>query len=152
MSAPKDSMHEIHEITAHTLNSTKSTSDIELQFESGQSYIFCLTNLGTEKQHVYFDFPLVNAEATGSKFQIDEGVRALEALGQEIDQASQTVRESIEKTTIFDATYDDMETSLYGSLFIKALVLIVVCAMQCCLFMRMLGKKTIEYKRVAMPI
>ena len=88
----------------------------------------------------------------GTSGEINEGVSAIEYLGEEIERTAQTVKESIEKTSIFDHVYDDMETYLYASFFIKAFVLLVVCSLQCWLFMKLMGKKVLEYKRVSIPI
>jgi hypothetical protein len=139
-------------VATRDLNSTKTSTTIELEFQRLTTYTLCMKNEGSQKQHAFFEFPLRYSDTIGSGTQLNEGVSALQFLSQEIDQTAQVVRESIEKTTVFDATYDDMETNLYASLFIKVMVLIIVCSMQCWLFMRMLGKKTIEYKRVDIPI
>jgi hypothetical protein len=111
-----------------------------------------LYNEGSVKQHVFLEFPSQVAHSTGSSNEINEGVSAMEYLGEEIERIAQTIKESIEKTSIFDQTYDEMESYLYASFFIKALVLLLVCSLQCWLFMRLMGKKVLEYKRVSIPI
>lgn len=134
------------------MNSVKNSTTVEVEFERQTTYTLCMKNDGVLRQHVFFEFPMQNPDATASGHQLTEGVSTLQYLSQEIDQAAQVVKGSIEKMTIFDGAYDEMETNLYASFFIKALVLIIVCTMQCWLFMRMLGKKTIEYKRVSIAI
>lgn len=139
-------------VTTRDMNSTKATATIEIEFERETTYTVCIKNDGPLRQHLFFEFPRQSLGTIGSGNQLTEGVSSLQYLSQEIDQAAEVVKGSIEKMTIFDGAYDEMETNLYASFFIKALVLIIVCTMQCWLFMRMLGKKTIEYKRVSIAI
>ena len=139
-------------IASRTLNSSKSDATLSTTFKKEHLYMLCLFNEGTSKQHVFLEFPQQAANATGTSGEINEGVSAIEYLGEEIERTAQTVKESIEKTSIFDHVYDDMETYLYASFFIKAFVLLVVCSLQCWLFMKLMGKKVLEYKRVSIPI
>lgn len=139
-------------IASRTMNNTKTEAQITATFKKDNLYQICIFNEGTGKQHVFLEFPSQSANSSGTANEINEGVSALEYLSEEIENTAKTVKESIEKTAIFDQTYDDMETNLYASFFIKAAVLIVVCSLQCWLFMKLMGKKTLEYKRVSIPI
>ena len=134
------------------MNNTKSESQITHTFEKDYSYQLCLTNKGSSKQHVFLDFPIQASHSIGTSNEINEGVTAIQFLSEEIEKTAQTVKESIQKTMVFDITYDEMESSLYASFFVKATIVILICALQCWLFMKLMGKKTIEYKRVSIPI
>lgn len=139
-------------IVTKPLNSTKTDATITTTFKKDMLYKLCLFNEGASKQHVFLEFPSQAGHAAGTTSEINDGVTAIEYLGEEIERTAQVVKESIERTSIFDQTYDDMETYLYASFFIKAFVLLVVCSLQCWLFMRLMGKKVLEYKRVSIPI
>lgn len=140
------------EITSRKLNATKNEATVEIAFAKETTYMFCMENQGNQKQHTFFEFPLQNSETIGSSTQLNEGVNALQFLGKEISQTAEVVKEAIEKMAVIDETYSEMEDSMYLSFAIKASVLFLVCVLQCWLFMRMIGKKTIEYKKVSIPI
>ena len=139
-------------VVSKTLNSSQHNSQISITFEREKTYELCFINQGTSKQHIFFEFPLQTAEAIGSATEVGEGVSILQALGIEIEQTAETVKEAISKTNVFDEVYDEMESTLYASFFMKAGVLIIVCSLQCWLFLKMIGRKTLEYKRVSIPI
>lgn len=143
----------IPEILANkTIGMATNEAVLEFTFKQGHHYMLCLQNDGSSKQHVFLEFTSQIAGSAGGKTEIADGVSSIQYLGEEIERTAQTVKESIEKTSIFDQTYDEMESYLYASFFIKAFVLLVVCSLQCWLFMRLMGKKTLEYKRVSIPI
>lgn len=139
-------------MVSKTLNNSKVDATISYTFKAEHLYKLCFFNEGSSKQHVFVEFPTQFAHAAGTSGEVNEGVNSIQYLGEEIERTAETVKESIEKTAIFDQTYDEMETYLYASFFIKAFVLLVVCSLQCWLFMRLMGKKVLEYKRVSIPI
>lgn len=149
----KDSFFPIGpDIVSRTLNQTNPHAQLTFTFKKDHMYELCIFNEGSSKNHVFLEFPSQHESSIGSSTEINEGVSAIQYLGEEIERTAQTVKESIEKTAVFDQTYDDMETFLYASFFIKAAVLLLVCTLQCWLFMKLMGKKTLEYKRVSIPI
>ena len=139
-------------MVSKTLNNSKTDATLSYSFKKDHIYQLCLFNEGGSKQHVFLEFPSQFAHAAGTSNEVNDGVTSIQYLGEEIERTAQTVKESIEKISIFDQTYDEMETYLYASFFIKAFVLLVVCSLQCWLFMRLMGKKVLEYKRISIPI
>ena len=135
-----------------TLRNNASDGQFKYTFEKGKNYELCFENVAGIKKHVFFEFPLQISTAIGTASEVGEGVTLLKQLALDIEQTAQTVRETLSKTTVYDMVYDEMESSLIGSLLLKGLVLLIICGLQCWLFVRMVGKKVLEYKRVSIPI
>lgn len=135
------------------LKNARGSDSIKTTFAKGYEYEVCFTsNGGSSTKHVFFEFPLQNKDAIGSKSDLGEGVTLLQSLATEIQKTGDSVKETISKTSIFDLVYDEMEKTLYSAFFLKAGILLIICGLQCWIFMKMVGKKALEYKRVSIPI
>lgn len=135
-----------------TLGSAVSNGQIDYEFEKNITYEMCLHSIGPTPKHVFLEFPFQVYTAIGTSNEINDGVSLLKTLATEIQNTDQVVQETISRTAIHDQIYSEMETTLYTSFFVKAVVILLVCVLQCWIFMRMVGKKTFEYKRVSIPI
>lgn len=139
-------------VVAKELKDARASDSIRANFDKGFSYELCFESAGSSTKHLFFNFPIQNYNAIGSSTELGEGVVLLQTLAIEIQKTGEAVKDTISRTVVFDQVYDDMERVLYSSFFMKAGVLLVVCGLQCWIFMKMVGKKTLEYRRVSIPI
>lgn len=134
------------------LNTSDQRGDVNVTFEKDFTYELCFTTLNNPTGHMVLEFPRLKSNTISSKYDVNDGVTMLQQLAQEIESAEETVHETLSRLSVYDTVYNEMEETLYSSFLIKALVILVVCALQCWIFVSMVGKKAFEYKRVSIPI
>ncbi len=126
--------------------------DIDVSFQKDFTYELCFYSLGYPSSHIVLEFPAQRANAISSSYDVNQGVTLLSALAQEIQSTEEVVHETLSRLSVYDSVYNEMEETLYSSFLIKALVIIIICGLQCWIFVKMVGKKAFEYKKVSIPI
>lgn len=139
-------------VTQKNLTFGLGSGEIKHTFIENLTYELCFTSIGSTSKHIFFEFPLQNLDNIGTAQELGEGVLLLKGLSNEIQKASEAIKETLSKTTVFDEIYNEMETTLYTTFFLKGLIVLIICILQCCLFVKMIGTKTQEYKRISIPI
>jgi hypothetical protein len=137
---------------AANLTVSQNKADIKHSFEKDHRYEVCFEANTDKTKHLFFEFPAIVLETTGSKSELEDGVQLLRSLATEVTRTSENVNEAVSRTVVFDRVYDEMETSLQACMLAKAAVILLVCLLQCWVFSSMIGKKVFEYTRISIPI
>ena len=139
---------------AKSANLTVSTNqaDVKHTFEQEHGYEVCFEANTDKPKHLFFEFPTIVMEATGTKSELEDGVHLIRTLAAEVTRTSENVNEAVSRTVVFDRVYDEMESSLQVCMLTKAVVILLVCVLQCWVFSSMIGRKVFEYTRISIPI
>lgn len=134
-------------VTKH-LDSSDSKGEIKATFEHGKTYTLCFRSADSGRKNVFFEFPLQKSLAVSNAKELGEGVQLIASFAGQIQQTADSVQQTLSRTSLFDQVYNEMESTIYSTFAAKSAILLVVCALQCWIFMRMIDTSLFKYSRV----